>query len=428
MASSGIPPEASFAAAPGRHWLIAFSGGLDSSVLLHWAVAWARDNPSIRLRAIHVHHGLHADADRWAQHCRRQAADLGVSLEVRHVCVDRDGGLGLEAAARAARYAAIENLMEPGETVLLAHHRDDQAETFLLNLARGAGLDGLSGMPGQRAFGPGWIHRPLLELSRAQLESAARALNLEWIDDPSNGDLSLDRNYLRHRVLPLLRDRWPDFSDRTASAAAHLADVADELRDGDQATLDALFMSGGLSVSGLRALDRALAARVLRLAIRQAGLPVPGRAVLRQIAGVIESTREDAEHCVRWGVAEVRRYRDLLFIQQGLPAIPEGWSMQWNGRQPLVLPAGVGSLESDSVGDGTVRLARHDDVIRLPERPGKRLSKWCQERGIAPWARTRLPVLLREGRMCTIASTRIDTRYAPGKLQWNHAIAGVPPV
>ena len=138
MASSGIPPEASFAAAPGRHWLIAFSGGLDSSVLLHWAVAWARDNPSIRLRAIHVHHGLHADADRWAQHCRRQAADLDVSLDVRHVSVDRDGGLGLEAAA-GLRLRGMEVTVLHIATHLMERQLDAAAGYLLLASAESLG-------------------------------------------------------------------------------------------------------------------------------------------------------------------------------------------------------------------------------------------------------------------------------------------------
>lgn len=428
MDSSGIPPEASFAEAPSRRWLVAFSGGLDSTVLLHWAAQFAATDAAISLRALHVHHGLNAAADDWAAHCARIADSLAVPLTVRRVQVDLNGGSGLEAAARAARFAAIREVMQPAETVLFAHHQDDQAETLLLNLARGSGPDGLSAMPRQRDLGAGWLYRPLLGLSRARLEAEAHAMRLSWIDDPSNRDESLDRNFLRHRVIPLLRERWPGFSDKAADATRRIAEITTQIREDDGPLLDSLTREGGLSVSALSQLEPAVTARVLRMAMRRAGLPLPGQAVLGQVLRVIQSGRNDAEHCVQWGRAEVRRYRDRLFIQHRLPEVASDWTTQWSGEPALQLPSGSGELLSGASGSWTVRLAQPTDVIRQPGRPGKRLAKWCQEQGIPPWLRLRLPVVLRDEWICSIGATCIDEQIAPSNLQWNHQLVGVPRV
>jgi tRNA(Ile)-lysidine synthase len=197
----------------GRSILVGYSGGLDSSVLLHLLAddADARRNG---LRAIHVHHGLHPDADAWAAHCERECAALGLPLQVVRVEVDRDSGLGIEGAAREARHRAFAEALRDGEILALAHHRDDQAETFLLRALRGSGVDGLASMRPWRAHAPGWSWRPLLDIARDALRDHAATHGVRWIDDPGNNEAAFDRNFLRNEVMPLLRQRWPHAAAR----------------------------------------------------------------------------------------------------------------------------------------------------------------------------------------------------------------------
>ena len=189
-----------------RRVLVGFSGGLDSTVLLR-LLAGDADIRRHGLRAIHVHHGLHADADAWAAHCRRTCDALDVPLSIVHVDVDRASGLGLEGAARATRHRAFEEGLRDDEILALAHHRDDQAETFLLRALRGSGVDGLAAMRPWRAYANGWLWRPLLDVPRDALQAHATAHGLAWIEDASNGDPRFDRNFLRNEVMPLLRQR-----------------------------------------------------------------------------------------------------------------------------------------------------------------------------------------------------------------------------
>ena len=211
--------------------LVAFSGGLDSSVLLHALAALRRQRPALQLRALHVHHGLSAFADRWVEHCRSRCADWQIPLTVTHVQVDARQG-GIEAAARAARYAAFSTALTEGEALLTAQHLDDQSETFLLALKRGSGPAGLSAMAARAALGEHLLLRPLLGCSRQTLESYAQRHALTWIDDDSNQDTRFDRNFLRLQVLPQLNQRWPHFASavaRSAGLCAEQEQLLDEL-------------------------------------------------------------------------------------------------------------------------------------------------------------------------------------------------------
>ncbi|KLD74514.1 tRNA(Ile)-lysidine synthetase, partial [Xanthomonas hyacinthi DSM 19077] len=237
--------------------LVGLSGGLDSSVLLH-ALAQQPQYRRAGLRALHVHHGLHADADAWADHCAAFCAALAIPLQVRRVQVPRDGGHGLEAAARQARRTAFAQALAAGEWLALAQHRDDQAETFLLRALRASGADGLAAMQPLRDFAHGMLWRPLLALPRSDLHAYAQRHALRWIEDPSNADPGFDRNFLRLQLLPLLRQRWPHADAALARSAQLCGEAGALLDDGDQAALDAL--RGGdaatatLSLPRLRAL------------------------------------------------------------------------------------------------------------------------------------------------------------------------------
>ncbi len=213
--------------------LVGYSGGLDSTVLLH---ALAMAHPG-KVRAIHVHHGLHPEADGWAIHCERTCDALGVPLVVARVDV-ADIAAGPEAAARAARHTAFHAHLHEGEWLALGHHRDDQAETFLLRALRGSGPDGLAAMRPWRRFGAGTLWRPLLGIGRDALLAYARAHGLAWIDDPSNDDDAFDRNFLRNGVMPLLRKRWPQADAVFARSAALCESAHALLADNDLADLE----------------------------------------------------------------------------------------------------------------------------------------------------------------------------------------------
>ncbi len=204
-------------------WRIAFSGGLDSSVLLHLLADWARHEELPPLYAIHVHHGLQPAGDAWPAYCARVCEQLGIALEV--VRVQVAPGASLEQAARSARYQAFTARLGPGEVLLSAQHRDDQAETLLFRLLRGAGVRGLAAMPASRSLGQGHLIRPLLDCSRAELQAYAQRHGLAWVEDPSNDDPRFSRNFLRQQVMPLLAERWPQVSNNLARSARHLSEA-----------------------------------------------------------------------------------------------------------------------------------------------------------------------------------------------------------
>ena len=378
--------------------LVGFSGGLDSTVLLH-ALATSQQVRAQGLRAVHVHHGLHEDADAWAAHCERVCASLGVPLVVKHVRL-RPAGRGREATARAARLAAFADTLREGEALTLAHHQDDQAETFLLRALRGSGVEGLRAMRRWRRFGRGWMWRPLLDVPRTALQEYARGHRLTWIDDPSNADTTLDRNFLRHRVLPLLRERWPQADDGLARSAS-LQGEAQALLEGDDARLLLDARAGRddtLDLRVLRAAPSARRARVLRRWIEALGLPPLPRQGIACIETELLTAPRDGSACFAWTGAVIRRWREVLHADWERPALPAGWSATWDGREPLVLPDGD-RLRLDGRAAAFAQAVwvgpRHGgERIRLPGRAHSHALKHVlQDLDVPPWVRDRLPLL-----------------------------------
>jgi len=402
-------------AGPPRRYLVAFSGGLDSTVLLH-ALAMTAAEHKVALLAVHINHGLQSAADEWSQHCRAVAEALGVEFRVEQVCVDLAGGQGLEAAARDARYRALGPLIQPGDWLLSAHHRDDQAETLLLNLLRGAGPMGLAGIGALRPFADGWLVRPLLSYSRSDLRAYAAEQQLTWIDDPSNADQLRDRNFLRHEILPRLKSRWPDAvaclqrSGRIAGDAVLLLD--------DLAAMDAIAVHAGydrLRIDALRRLSAVRQRNVLRYLIRQQGLPTPSEARLQQVLDTVLPAREDAEPCVGWEGGQVRRYREHLYLLQGeLPPVPD-IPGDFGGGDRLLLASGLGTLHLEAgapeglsealVRSGLeLRFRRGGEKFRpMGQAHTRKLKKLLQEAGIVPWMRDRIPLLYSGGELVAVA-------------------------
>jgi tRNA(Ile)-lysidine synthase len=385
------------ARAESRVW-VALSGGLDSTALLH-RLAHDASHRRHGLAAIHVHHGLQLDADAWAAHCSALCTALDVPLQVRHVQVDTTRGEGTEAAARRARQQVFASVMDAGDILATAHHRQDQAETFLLRALRASGPDGLASMRPWRAFGPGWQWRPLLETPREALLAYADRFALEWIEDPSNAHTDFDRNFLRHEILPLLRQRWPHADAAFARSAVLSAETLELLEPLDRQLLAAAATAdpAALNVAPLRAARPAQRARTLRRwidALRLPPLPAEGVA---QIEAHLLETRADAQAEFAWQDAIVRRWRGLLHAERQRPALPVHWQTPWDGVAPIRLPdGGTLSLEGGRHGFGTpLRLAARQggERIALPGRSHRHaLKDVLQSLGIPPWERRQLPL------------------------------------
>ncbi|MEO5629745.1 MAG: tRNA lysidine(34) synthetase TilS [Thermomonas sp.] len=413
----------------GRPLLVAYSGGLDSTVLLHTLVAGNLG----RVRVLHVHHGLHADADSWAAHCQRTCDALGVELLIERVVVG-DTGLGREGAARAVRHAAFARELREGEVLALAHHRDDQAETFFLRALRGSGVDGLAAMRPWRAYARGWLWRPLLDTPREALLEYARGHGLSWIEDPSNEDASLDRNFLRNQVLPLLRARWPQAGAAFARSAGLGAEAAALLSDGDDVALTALRNSdGALAIDALQPLPVARRARVLRRWIAQRGLPpLPGNGVAC-IESDLLGASADAQACFDWAGMRIQRWRGHLHARALPLPLPADWSQDWDGCETLCLPNGatlalVGAESFES------RLRAHarqgGERIVLPGRTHHHALKHVlQDMVVPPWQRVCMPLLSDAGGELqaagdSILSATLDAwlRAQGARLDWRDAV------
>ncbi len=407
---------------------VAYSGGVDSHVLLH-ALVTIRASLNCRIGAVHVHHGLHEDADQWETHCREICKNLAVAFVSLQVDARHATGESPEAVARAARYSALQEWLPPGDWLLTAQHQDDQAETLLLQLLRGSGVRGLAAMPALADFGAGQLRRPLLDCSRQALLAYALENDLEWIDDPSNQDTGLDRNFLRHRIVPELRQRWPGLSGTLARSARHCAEAARalaQLAEQDLASV-AGEAAGGLRVSGLQRLSLARRRNALRHWCMQQCGSTPSTAVVERMLTDVLASRADAGPCVRWGDHELRRYRDQVFLLRQQPEdLPAGF-LAWQLPRPLALPGGDGTLSvTREPGVGVRAAAVPANVLRVGFRRGgercrpagrrhhHELKKLFQEHGVPPWERSRIPLIYIDNELAAVAGLWVCEPFGAG--------------
>ncbi|MGG7646547.1 tRNA lysidine(34) synthetase TilS [Pseudomonas sp. ES4] len=405
-------------------WRIAFSGGLDSTVLLHLLVHLAKTESLPTLSAIHVHHGLQAAADAWPDHCQSVCDALGVPLQV--VRVQVQPGASIERAARDARYAAFIEATQANEVLMTAQHRDDQAETLLFRLLRGAGVRGLSGMPSERPLGRGHLLRPLLNITRAELEAYATEHQLSWIEDPSNQDHQFSRNYLRHQVFPVLTARWPQAVATMARSAAHLSEAQGLLDELAQIDLAHASTASDFDWLGLPSLELALLEKLSdarqRNALSHWLKPLTTLPDSDHWSGW-ENVRDatgDARPLWRLAAGELHRAGGRLWWLSGgwlrTPPSPVSWA---EPSVSLVLPDNGVLTLTGQIPDGLlhIRYREGGEVMNLPGRGHRDLKRLLNESGVPGFVRGRLPLLYRGEQLLAVANLRgLDGN---AKDRWN---------
>jgi tRNA(Ile)-lysidine synthase len=400
---------------------VAFSGGRDSTVLLH-AMARLRDEGRFVLRAAHVNHGIQGAAAQWAEHCVATAARLAVPCEVLTVTVRNDRGKGLEAEAREVRYAALRQVLRPGEWLLTAHHADDQLETVLLHLFRGSGVSGLAGIPRDTAFGRGRLCRPLLDVAAGSLtDYAAGHLvpdGLGWLTDPMNADAGFDRAFVRHEVTPVLRHRFPAAASaigRTAVLAAEAAGLLDELARAD--ARDAV-VANRVSLEAIARLSPARQRNLIRWLARDRGWATPPERRLREGLAQLLAAAPGRQPVLAWAGHEVRRFRGHLhLLDAAVPAdlpptaparLAAGERLDLGGiRGALDLqgaPGAAGLAARIAAGGLEVAFRSGGERVRPgSDRHHRTLKYLFQSRGIVPWMRGHVPLVFARSKLAAVA-------------------------
>lgn len=399
---------------------VAFSGGPDSTALLH-ALAQLTEARARGLRALHVDHGLHAESAAWAEHCATFCRTLDIPLTTVRVQVDDSRGEGAEAAARRARYAAFAEHVRDGEWLALAHHRDDQIETILLKLLRGAGPEGLGGMRALRPFAPGFLWRPLLETPRKSLHKYLTKHKIHCVDDPANHDGRFARNVLRTEILPRIARHWPHAQASILHTAQLCRAAADYIEGDVRAVLASLRREGDtLDASGWLKLPDALRAPVLDTWLHAHGLDHPPDASRAELERQAADAASDSVPVLAWADTEIRIWDGRLHAMAQLSTLPEGWQSQWEGM-PLALPEGCGTLSLGGVPSGAkgahfdqplqVRLRRGGERIKPAGDPHTReLRDLFQQARIAPWLRARCPLIYENDELIAVADLWISER------------------
>lgn len=394
---------------------IAYSGGMDSHVLLHAMASLHKTGAISAVRAMHIDHGLQADSVLWSKHCEKTASQLGTPCEIIELNLHVPDGKSVEAVAREARYAAMENAVEDNEVLLTAHHQNDQAETVLLQLFRGSGVDGLAAMPVSKPFSGGILLRPLLGFSRQTVENYAEKHHLDYIDDPSNFDVDFDRNFLRHDVIPLLQRRWKGINKSLARVARLQAEAKALLDVNAQTDLDAVVCHNVdqniieknqqvLCVAVLLQLPEYRQKALIRLWLKQSGFKMPSEIKLKHILSDVLCAQASANPCVHWENVEIRRYKNKLYAVKKLLKHKMTRVISWDAKQPLLLDELACTLEPTKLGTWQTKLQQSDKVsirfrqggekIRLQgHKQTASLKKLLQASNIPPWERERIPLI-----------------------------------
>ncbi len=406
-----------------RRMLVAFSGGLDSRVLLHLAFQ-SRVSITLAVSAVHIDHGLQADSHLWASQCSQICRAYDIPLSVKRADIQLEKGRSLEEQARESRYDIFASLMQKGDLLLLAHQADDQAETVLLRLLRGAGPSGLAAMPRIRDFAAGKLARPLLQFSRKDLSDYARENRLQWVEDPSNRDSRYDRNFLRLEVTPRLESRFPAFRETLTRSAMHCGEASAVLT---QLALEdlrhCLDESGNcLILRALETLNTPRQKQVFRNWLMQRGLKAPQSRQLRQIRKDLMNSSADKQGMIKIQDHMIRKYNGCLYLMpQSAPV--RSFCYQWNNlNRPLLIPEIPARLSKDILHKAGIRVA-DKTALTVRSRVGgesirsgypakhRKLKKIFQEKKIPPWLRDRYVLLFHERKLIAVPGLAVDPEY-----------------
>ena len=422
-----------------KRFLIAYSGGMDSHVLLH-LLAGLRFDTDCEIKALHVNHNIQHESPAWARHCQETCDALDVELEVIDVDASQSGRESPESWARQLRYDAFERLLAEDDILLTAHHQDDQLETFLLRLFRGSGVMGLASMRAVRKLGKGLHARPLLEHSRAELFEYAARNNLDWVEDPSNADQRIDRNFVRHEVIPAIKKRWPSVVlpvTRTIRINADTQLLLDEVTREDLSTC-ATEKTDILVVDRLKRLSIPRQKNVLRYWSRVLNLPAPGSRHLSHIISDVIQAKHDATARVGWKGAELYRYGNHIYLTAPMGRFDNSAIRSWDFIRPCQLQYGeLTAVEGQ--GDGLkkelcvnaaveVRYRTGGEEIRLPGRTCRhKIKKLFQETRVPPWLRERIPFIYIDNQLAMVAGLWTDAGFLAADnedawiISWNRA-------
>ncbi len=414
-------------------WYVAISGGTDSMVLLHQVNRLQRLNPSIypKLEAIHVNHGLHKDADLWESHCSDFCSAHDISFYAERVHVKNEGD-GIESAARESRYRVFEKYLPPSSVLFVGHHLEDQVETFFLRLMRGAGLKGLRSISKSRSLGEVTIIRPLLKISRSRLEDYARQHNISTIEDSSNSDLSLDRNFLRHQVLPMLESRWPGYRKTILRAISHFEDADQMLVDllPKEADIKNQFGDPGLSMASIKDEGERNARLLVRRFLTEQRVSMPNQASLNEFVRQLFYGREGSSATLQIRDRKIQRFREGIFLLPMLPKFCDKDSLTLFPNK-IIDVEGIGSItlrctlnqRVSSKGDAEVILCwRGSKLISQSRRLRSKVKKLFNAKAIPPWWRERVPIAVKDEKLIAIGVLKHINLSLPNEsdcfLEW----------
>jgi tRNA(Ile)-lysidine synthase len=372
--------------------------------------------------AVYINHNINEKSADWGKHCDSVCKSLNIPFKQINININSLNGESLEAVAREKRYAKLMSLIEQDDVLLTAHHQDDQAETFLLQALRGAGVKGLASMPYKKRFGKGWHARPLLSYTRKELEAYAQEHSLSWVEDDSNQDSCFDRNFLRNEIVPKISARWPSFHRSLSQSAAYCAE-ADELSE-DLAKIDYAVCSGEqqtLAIQMLQQLSIIRQKNVLRYWLRQCDCTVPSGQFIERILNELLTAKEDAQPLVEWAGGQVRRFQTRLYALCELSEFTNN-VLEWDLQNDLVVgdkiltashTKGMGIASSKISQDVTVKFRQVGEKIKLPnQKVTKDLKKLLQEWGVPPWLRQSIPLIYHAGDLISVVGYCYSADYA----------------
>jgi tRNA(Ile)-lysidine synthase len=413
---------------PAKTYWVGFSGGADSTALIY-AFNELKTFLKAKIKAIHFNHGLHQDADQWQQECQEVCDSLGIDLRIKRLSIDGSSGKGIEAEARHLRYSYLETSLIQGDCFVTGHHQEDQAETLLLNLARGSGVDGLAGMPESRSLGQARLIRPLLTFSMSSFRSYLENQNISWIEDSSNQDQTYDRNFLRQTIIPLLSDRWNGISEKMALSAGHCRQASAVISTfcseklADHLVHDQVFKLNGLNP------EDPVFAMLLRQWFRFNRAPSMPLRQIEQLSTQITHASDQSNISICWQGWTVHYYRGAMWLQLE-DSIVHSLSLTWSSCEAIDLGEVLGNFGFDpepvkSLPDLELKSRQGGEKILESNSEHRReLKDLFQKAGVPPWLRESVPLLFSSGELVAVGDMFVSKTLADwmqeenSKLYW----------